>query len=131
MNSFRIFSRRKKENQTENGFTSTQTNLIPHSFSAGSIFIIFIVEYKSISLEPVASSNPPALSRHHSVSRSFRNFFKRKPLTTNNFILDHPDLISVSSPTPKKRTFFRRFRSKQKTPINFSTNSLTSEDCTR
>jgi len=131
MNSFRFFSRRKKHKQNENGFTPIQSNMIPHSFSAGIILHIFIYSYEFISLEPVVTSNPPALSRHHSVSRSFRNFFKRKPLNTNNFILDHPDLISVSTPTPKKRTFFRRFRSKKKPSIHFSTNSLTSEDRTR
>jgi hypothetical protein len=57
-------------------------------------------------------------------------FFFLKAVTSN-FIIDHPDLLATSTPTPKKRSFFRRFKSKQKQEITLSTNSLTSDDCTR
>jgi hypothetical protein len=45
--------------------------------------------------------------------------------------MDHPDLLSTSTPTRKKRSFFRHFKPKHKQQINVSTNSLTSYDCTR
>lgn len=56
-------------------------------------------------------------------------------LETGNFLLDHHDLPSTSTPVQKKRSFFQRHRSKNKTkktdPINLSANSLDSYDCPR
>lgn len=90
-------------------------------------------------LEPFVSLNSPdlaAFNRKRPISQSFRNFFrpnssKKNFITEDNFVLDHPDLLATSTPTPKKRSFFRRFKSKKKDEINFSTNSLTSDDRTR
>lgn len=100
-----------------------QTNTIPHSFSA----------------EPFLYSNATdstPFQRQQTITRSFRNFFrsntKRQPLQADNFILDHPDLLSTSPDLHKKNSFFQRFRSKRKTRRLYSlANSLTSYDRTR
>ncbi|CAF1303066.1 unnamed protein product, partial [Adineta ricciae] len=133
MNSLRSFaSFRQKKNldkskPKKNGVISspnstTGTNTLPHSFSA----------------DPYLYSHATGVEsfrRHNTITRSFRNMFRsssrKLPLQADNFILDHPDLLSTSPTSQKKPSFFQRFRSKRKTRrLNSLANSLTSYDRT-
>ncbi|UJR08320.1 hypothetical protein I4U23_012591 [Adineta vaga] len=131
LRNFTSFRRKKtleKGKLNENGVISSpnctiQTNTIPHSFSA----------------EPFLYSNATGATSFHReqpITRSFRNLFRsstrKKPQQTDNFILDHPDLLSTSPNSLKKNSFFQRFRSKRKTRrLHSLANSLTSYDRTR
>ncbi|CAF2559704.1 unnamed protein product [Rotaria sp. Silwood2] len=133
MSSFRnsILHRRKKhhkkDQQNENAAisalnTTVETSVIPHSVSA----------------EPclsISSTDTITPHRHPSIYRSFRNIFRskssKKKLDTSNIIMEHRDSHSTLTSTPKKRRFFRRFKSEKKQQTNASANSLTSDDCTR
>ncbi len=54
-------------------------------------------------------------------------------LGTHNFIVENPNYLSTSAPTSKKLSFLQRRKSKQKAKqqTDFSTNSLSSYDCSR
>ncbi|CAF1249180.1 unnamed protein product [Rotaria sp. Silwood1] len=134
MSSFRnsILHRRKKHHKKDqqnehpeiSPLNSTiETRVIPHSVSAEPCL--------SISSTDTIKSN-----RHPSLYRSFRNIFrsksKKQTLDTSNVIMERPDSLSTLTSTPKKRPFFRRFKSEKKQQqTNQSANSLTSDDCTR
>lgn len=57
----------------------------------------------------------------------------RNKLGTHNFIVDHRNYLSTSTPTAKKLSFLQRRKSKQKNKheTNASTNSLSSYDYAR
>ncbi|CAF1010754.1 unnamed protein product [Adineta ricciae] len=134
MNSLRSFaSFRQKKNvdkvkPKKNGVISspnstTGANTLPHSFSADP----YLYSH---------ATGAESFRRHNTITRSFRNMFRsssrKLPLQADNFILDHPDLLSTSPTSQKKPSFFQRFRSKRKTRrLNSLANSLTSYDRTR
>ncbi|CAF3748393.1 unnamed protein product [Rotaria sordida] len=121
--------------QLNTSVQTPKTNAVSHSLSS---------EYFLASV-----TDPTPIRRSRSISQSFRNLFrsssrKKKNAAkadalgeyengTHNYIIDNPKFLSTSTPTAKKLSFLHRRKSKQKNKeqTNYSTNSLSSVDCSR
>ncbi|CAF0726129.1 unnamed protein product [Rotaria sordida] len=128
--------------QLNTSVQTPKTNAVSHSLS--SALPSSTHEYFLASV-----TDPTPIRRSRSISQSFRNIFrsssrKKKNAAkadalgeyengTHNYIIDNPKFLSTSTPTAKKLSFLHRRKSKQKNKeqTNYSTNSLSSVDCSR